>query len=85
LLDADLEDAALSDADCTRANFKFVNLRGADLRGANLTGADLFRADLTSCSFNQGTRLPDGVNWSPGTDLLQYGVIIGGAMAEREA
>jgi hypothetical protein len=59
---AKLQDAILADAD----------LRGADLRWAKLQGASLYRANLQGAAFDEHTILPDGIAWTPDTDMARF-------------
>jgi uncharacterized protein YjbI with pentapeptide repeats len=69
---ANLFGARLNTANLREADLKEANLADADLRGANLGSANLERARLSAESFDIETWLPDGVYWTPGTDLARY-------------
>ena len=63
----DLSSANLSNADLSNADLMDTDLSDANLLSANLRGADLFDA-----YFDKNTTLPDGENWSEGTDVRQF-------------
>ena len=67
LVGADLRGALLIGADLERAYLVSADLRGAFLSCANLRGAR-----LKAACFDDGTRLPDGTNWMPGTDMARF-------------
>lgn len=79
---ANLRNASLSGSDLVGASLIKTNLTGATLIntdlenaclwGANLTEAYLYGAALEGAEFNKETILPDGTNWTPGTDLGQF-------------
>jgi uncharacterized protein YjbI with pentapeptide repeats len=69
---ANLFGARLNNANLREADLKEAILTDADLRGANLASANLERARVTSDSFDIETWLPDGVYWTPGTDITRY-------------
>jgi uncharacterized protein YjbI with pentapeptide repeats len=64
--------ARLNTANLREADLKEANLADADLRGANLGSANLERARVSAESFDIETWLPDGLYWTPGTDLARY-------------
>jgi uncharacterized protein YjbI with pentapeptide repeats len=64
---SNLQNAILRGANLEEANMYPVDLRGADLSQANLTNAD-----MRHIQFNEDTILPDGSNWSEGTDLEKF-------------
>ena len=45
-----------------------ANLRNADLWRANLRGVE----NIETAQFNEKTRLPNGDNWIPETDMTRY-------------
>jgi uncharacterized protein YjbI with pentapeptide repeats len=74
---ANLTNADLTGADLTRANLTLANLRSAYLNGAVLHEADLTEANLTNAIlddalFDERTVLPDGMKWTPGTDMRRF-------------
>jgi uncharacterized protein YjbI with pentapeptide repeats len=68
--------ADLTDASLVNTHMLGADLRRANLRGANLNGADLRRALLSDKTILDETILPDGSNWTPGTDLTKFGAIV---------
>lgn len=86
LLGAELEGVNLGGANMEGVNLNVASLAGATLAAANLKGAiladtvlgdaDLREADLTEAHvlayFNEGTLLPDGTHWKPGTDMDRF-------------
>jgi hypothetical protein len=79
---ANLWKANLQGAYLVRANLKDTKLQGSDLQrayllGANLQGADLEDANLQEAKmeyakFNKQSKLPDGTNWTPDTDMARF-------------
>lgn len=74
---ANLQEAHLGNINLQDANLTGSNLQGAVLRGANLRGTQLQRANLqdavlTNAIFDEGTVLPDGSYWTPGTDMARF-------------
>jgi|GEM_PF-525556 len=77
-----LEYANLKGANLERTNLAKVNLKNCTLEGANLMGVDLKETNLRNVNlknakikgamFNEKTILPDGTNWTHGTDLLRF-------------
>jgi len=49
-----------------------ANLQGANLAGANLQRTMLASANLQGARLSERTRLPDGTNWTPGTDMARF-------------
>lgn len=64
---ADLEYADLSGADLREANLTLANLSNATLEGTNLQGSE-----LSQVVWNTKTILPDGMYWTPATDLRHF-------------
>lgn len=64
---ANLQGASLFEANLHEADVSSALLQGADLRGANLQGAVLSRA-----GFDGTTILPDGIHWTPDTDMARF-------------
>lgn len=79
---ADLRKANLRGADLRRANLRrgqlpMADLEGADLRGADLRGtllilSTLRGARLEDAQFDKTTTLPDGTNWAPKINFIDY-------------
>ncbi|MDX2141375.1 MAG: pentapeptide repeat-containing protein [Chloroflexota bacterium] len=74
LLRADLRNARLMHSILSNAHLRYANLEnavldGADLRGAYLGRANLKSASITDVKIDESCTLPDGLNWSPDTDL----------------
>lgn len=78
---ANIESGDLGGADLQNINFWAANLRNtrlwSDLRGTNLHAADISGAELSnyrfgSATFDETTKLPDGKNWSPETDMGRF-------------
>jgi hypothetical protein len=62
----------LSGTDLRGANLQGADLRDANLQGAKLFGAELQGADLGVAEFDEHTILPDGLHWTPDTDLTKF-------------
>lgn len=73
---SDLEGAELQEATLMKSNLQRANLYGAKLQAANLRDANLQGALLKSVEFDENTRLPDGTQWTPDTDLTKFGAIV---------
>jgi uncharacterized protein YjbI with pentapeptide repeats len=69
---ANLQTANLTSAYLQRASLFRADLREASLYWANLQGAYLEGANLEGAHFSEGTRLPDGTNWTPDTDMARF-------------
>jgi len=81
LIKAALRDATLQGAILTEANLEGACLQGVDLRWADLRGGRLFEADLREVSldetrFDEHTVLPDGTQWTTGTEWSKFGAHI---------
>jgi uncharacterized protein YjbI with pentapeptide repeats len=82
LSDANLQEADLGSVNLFRADLARANLQGAYLGEANLQkvnlaradlrGADLWEANLEEANLSQNTTLPDGTNWTLGTDMARF-------------
>lgn len=64
--------ANLSQADLRGADFRDSICFGMDLSGANLYKANFRGASMPEVIFNNLTVLPDGINWTPDTDMTRF-------------
>ena len=71
LANADLSRADLSGATLKGANLCEARLQGANLTQVNLEGATLRRARLMGATLD-GAILPDGNEWTPGTNMGSF-------------
>jgi uncharacterized protein YjbI with pentapeptide repeats len=75
---ANLRGAYIVNANLMGANFQDANLFGADLKYCKLQKANLQKANLQnvrnieSARFSPETILPDGLLWTPDTDMTRY-------------
>lgn len=84
---ANLEGASLDRANLSRANLSKANLQHssvrdaqlqnsdltfADLQGADLSRSNLAKAHLEDVEFDHFTILPDGIHWTPDTDMTRF-------------
>lgn len=82
LFHADLYGANLFMAHLDSANLQYANLRDASLINADFRGADLYGANMIGAKletdlfqrtdFDETTTMPDGVPWSPNTDMKRF-------------
>ena len=68
----DLSDSDLQGAYMNGSNLERADLANAKLQAADLTGVNLRGANLTDAIFDEETMLPDGIRWTPDTDLRRY-------------